>query len=65
MQTIETTNPAEARRARYAQYRGEKATITLMGLTVTGVVHSVMEVTPSSPQCWIVSVVVAKARIAA
>jgi hypothetical protein len=64
MQTIETTNPIEARRARYAQYRGQKATLTLMGLTVTGVVRSVMEVASSSPMSWIVTVV-AERRIAA
>jgi hypothetical protein len=64
MQTIETTNPTEARRARYAQYRGQKAKLTLMGSPVTGLVHSVMEVPSSSPARWIVTVV-DKRRIAA
>jgi hypothetical protein len=63
MQTIETTNPTEARRARYAQYRGQKATLTLMGSTVTGMVHSVMEVASNSPS-WMVTVV-AERRVAA
>jgi hypothetical protein len=57
MQTIETTNPIEARRARYAQYRGQKAKLTLMGSTVTGLVRSVMEVPSSSSARWIVTLV--------
>jgi hypothetical protein len=56
VQTIETTDPKEARRCRYAQYRGEKATLTFMGSTVTGVVRSVMEDRSSSPTRWIVTV---------
>jgi hypothetical protein len=57
MQTIEITDPIEARRGRYAQYRGEKATVMLNGLPVTGMVCSVMEVKSSSPRRWVVSVV--------
>jgi hypothetical protein len=57
MQTIETINPIEARRARYAQYRGQKARLTLMGSTVTGLVRSVMEDRSSRPTRWIVTVV--------
>jgi hypothetical protein len=57
MRTIETTNPIEARRARYAQYRGQKVKLTLTGLTVTGLVRSVMKVPSSSPVRWIVTVV--------
>ncbi|MDB5610198.1 MAG: hypothetical protein JWP25_7098 [Bradyrhizobium sp.] len=57
MQTIETTNPIEARRARYAQYRGQKARLTLMGSTITGLVQSVMEIKFSNPPRWIVTVV--------
>jgi hypothetical protein len=64
MQAIETTDPIEARRARYAQYRGVKARLTLMGSSVTGLVRSVQEVRASSPKRWIVTVV-AKQRIAA
>jgi hypothetical protein len=44
MQNIEITDPVEARSVRYAQYRGEKATVMLNGLRVTGMVRSVMEV---------------------
>jgi hypothetical protein len=57
MKTIEITNPIEARRCRYAQYRGEKATLMLNGLPVTGMVRSVREDTSSTPMRWIVSVV--------
>jgi hypothetical protein len=57
MQTIETTNPIEAKRARYAQYRGQKATLTLMGTTVTGLVRSVDENGSGTFKRWIVTVV--------
>ena len=57
MQNIEITDPVEARRVRYAQYRSEKATVMLNGLRVTGMVRSVMEVKSSNPTRWIVSVV--------
>jgi hypothetical protein len=57
MQTIEITDPKEARRCRYAQYRGEKATLMLNGLSVTGMVCSVREDKSSIPMRWIISVV--------
>jgi hypothetical protein len=57
MQTIEIADPIEARRCRYAQYRGEKARLMLNGLPVTGMVRSVLEVASSSPTRWIVTVV--------
>jgi hypothetical protein len=57
MQIIEITDPLEARRCRYAQYRGEKATVMLNGLPVTGMVRSVMEVKSSNPTRWAVTVV--------
>ena len=40
-----------------AQYRGEKATVILNGLPITGMVRSVMEVPSSNLTRWIVSVV--------
>jgi hypothetical protein len=61
MQTIEIIDPREARRLRYAQYRGEKATLMLNGLPVSGMVRSVMEVKSSNPTRWIVSVVQSRA----
>jgi hypothetical protein len=57
MQAIEITDPIEARHCRYAQYRGEKATVMLNGLPVTGMLRSVKEDSSSSPMRWIVSVV--------
>jgi hypothetical protein len=57
MQTIETTDPIEARRARFAQYRGQKATLTLMGATVTGLVRSVSEDKSGTLKRWIITVV--------
>jgi hypothetical protein len=56
MHTIETTDPIEARRARYAQYRGQKATLMLQGATVTGMVPSVNEQGAGSLKRWIVTV---------
>jgi hypothetical protein len=64
MQTIEITDPIEARRCRYAQYRGEKATLMLNGLPVTGMIRSVKEDRSSIPMRWIV-LIVPKQRIAA
>jgi hypothetical protein len=57
MQIIEITDPIEARRCRYAQYRGEKASLMLNGLPVTGMVRSVKEDRSNIPMRWIVSVV--------
>jgi hypothetical protein len=56
MQIIEITNPIEARRCRYAQYRGEKARLMLNGLQVTGMVRAVKEDRSSTPTRWIVTV---------
>jgi hypothetical protein len=64
MQPIEITDPIEARRCRYAQYRGESATLMLNGLSVTGTVRAVKEDRSSTPQRWIVTVV-AKQGVAA
>jgi hypothetical protein len=56
MQNVEIIDPVEARRVRYAQYRGEKATVMLNGQRVTGIVLSMLEVKPSNPTRLIVSV---------
>ena len=64
MQTIEIIDPVEARRCRYAQYRGEKATLVLNGMPVTGMVRSIKEDKSSIPTRWIV-LVVPKQSIAA
>ena len=57
MQTIEITDPIEARRCRYAQYRGEKARVMLNGLPVTGMARSVKEDKSTTPTRWTVTVV--------
>ena len=57
MQSIETTDPKEARRARFAQLQGHKATLTLMGTIITGLVRSVKEDATNMPPRWIVTVV--------
>jgi hypothetical protein len=64
MPTFETTDPKVARRCRYDQHRGQKTTLTVKGLLVTGLVRSVMEVKSANATRWIVTVV-AKASIAA
>jgi hypothetical protein len=57
MQTVEITDPTEARRCRYAQYRGEKVRLMLNGLPITGMVRAVLEDRSRIPTRWIVSVV--------
>jgi hypothetical protein len=57
MHTIEITNPLEARRCSYAQYRGEKAKLMLNGLLVTGLVRAVKEDRSGTPTRWIVTVI--------
>ena len=57
MQSIEISDPIEARRCRFAQYRGLKATVMLNGLPVTGMVRSVKEHQSSNPTRWTVTVV--------
>jgi hypothetical protein len=68
MLTIEITNPIEARRCRYAQYRGQKARLMLNGSPVTGMVCAVKEDRSSTPTRWTVTVAddaLEKARTAA
>ena len=57
MQAIEITDPKEARRCRFAQYKGQKATVTLNGVPITGMVRSVKEHQSCSPARWTVTVV--------
>ena len=56
MQTFETTQSIEARRCRYAQFGGRQARLIVAGVTVTGVVHSVMEDVASTPKKWIIKI---------
>ena len=57
MQTVEITNPKEARRCRYAQYRGEQARLMLNGAPVTGMVRAVKEDRSSIPKRWTVTLI--------
>jgi hypothetical protein len=56
MQTIEITDPLEARRCRYAQYRGQKARLILNGMPVTGMIRAVKEDKSNTPTRWTVKV---------
>lgn len=57
MQTLELANPVEARRCRFAQYRGVPAELTLNGSRFFGMVRSIHEDRSTSPSRWIVTVV--------
>ena len=56
MQQIQTSDPVEARRSRYAQYRGQIATLTFGIETVRGRVQSVKEDDSSTPVRWLVTI---------
>jgi hypothetical protein len=56
MKTIEITNPTEARRCRYAQYRGLKARLILNGVPVTGMICAVKEDKSITPMRWMVTI---------
>lgn len=62
MQSFEITDPTEARRSRFAQFSGQKATVMLNGLPVTGMVRSVKEHQSSNPIRWTVTVVPKEGR---
>jgi hypothetical protein len=64
MQAVDITDPKEARRCRFAQYKGQKATVMLNGLPVTGMVRSVKEHQSSNPTRWTVTVVPKQGRAA-
>jgi hypothetical protein len=55
--TIETTDPSEARRCRYAQFGGRAATLNVQGSSVTGLVRSVKEDRSTTPTRWTIIVV--------
>jgi hypothetical protein len=57
VQTVEITNAIEARRCRFAQYRGVPAELSLNGSRFFGAVRSIMEDASASPPRWIVTVV--------
>jgi hypothetical protein len=62
VQSVETTDEIEARRARRAQYSGQISTLQLGGQTVVGLVRSVMRDAGSSPSIWTIKVVLTTER---
>jgi hypothetical protein len=54
--TIETTDPSEARRCRYAQFGGRPTTVNVLGSAVTGLVRSVQEDRSTTPTRWTIIV---------
>jgi hypothetical protein len=59
MQTFETTDLKTAQRCRYAQFTGQKKTLSMCGSEVTGMVHSVMEDALSTPKKWVIKIAIA------
>ena len=57
MQTIETSERVEVRRCRYAQFRGVPATLQLGGITIRGMVRSVMELKSGPTPRWAVTII--------
>ena len=57
MQTFQITDPKVARHCRFAQLRGEKATLILDGLPVIGIVQSIKEDKSSFAPRWSITVV--------
>jgi hypothetical protein len=66
MQTLQAFEIADRKivsRCRYAQIRGQKTTLTLKGMPVTGLVHSLRQHKLGSR--WIITLAVAKPSLAA
>ena len=57
VQTIETAELTEARRCRFAQFRGMPATLQVGGVTVRGLVRSVRELRTSPTPRWVVTII--------
>lgn len=56
MQIIVVTDPAEARRAKGAQYTGLDKNLVLAGQMISGTVKSVAEIRTDKTPKWIVSI---------
>ena len=56
MQTIDTAELTEARRCRITQFRGIPATLRVGGVTVRGLVRSVMELKTDPAPRWAVTI---------
>jgi hypothetical protein len=57
MFTFETADQKEVRRFRIAQFNGRTATFQSNGLTVTGMVRSIVENKASSASAWVVTLI--------
>jgi hypothetical protein len=57
MFTFETADQKEVRRFRIAQFNGRTATVMSGGVTITGLVRSVMEKEASVPPRWTITIV--------
>jgi len=57
MFTFETADQKEVRRFRIAQFNGRTATFQSNGLTVTGMVRSIVENKESSASVWVVTLI--------
>ena len=63
LQVFETADRKIVSRCRYAQYRGEKITLSLEGMLVTGLVHSLRHHKVGGR--WIITLAFAKQSLAA
>jgi hypothetical protein len=63
LQAFEIADRQIVSRCRYAQYRGEKTTLSLEGMLVTGLVHSLRQ--HEAGRRWIITLAVAKRSLAA
>jgi hypothetical protein len=57
MQTFRTSDPNVARRCRRAQFSGRIMTLTLDGISVSGVFHSVREDFGTGQTQWTIAVI--------
>jgi hypothetical protein len=57
VQLFQTNDPIEARTCRRAQFSGFAKQLTLNGVAVSGLVHSVMEDKALVPTLWTVTII--------
>ena len=62
IQTIETSDPNEAKRCRFAQFYGRIESVTSDEMSVTGLVRSVKEDRSASTARWIITIIPQKER---
>jgi hypothetical protein len=57
VQFFQTNDPIEARTCRRAQFSGYAKELTLNGVAISGLVHSVKEDNALVPTCWTVTII--------